>query len=91
VVAPQQVTLARLCRKDGEYWMAIVSGRTEQAARADLERASPAYPQAFVRAPAGRDFIMQFGSNHIHMVEGDYADELVAFCRQSGIPYQRWG
>ena len=90
VVAPQQVTLARLCRKDGEYWMAILRGSTEQAVRADLERATPAYPQAFVRAPVGRDFIMQFGSNHIHMVEGDYAAELVTFCDQAGISYKRW-
>jgi L-fucose isomerase len=90
VVAPQQVTLARLCRRDGDYWMAIVSGRTEQAVRTDLERAAPAYPQAFVRAPAGRDFIMQFGSNHIHMVEGNYVGELLTFCEQSGIRYQKW-
>jgi L-fucose isomerase len=90
VVAPQQVTLARLCRRDGAYWMAIVSGSTEKAARKDLARATPAYPQAFVHASAGRDIIMEFGSNHIHMVAGNYADELVHFCDQVGIPHKRW-
>jgi L-fucose isomerase len=90
VIAPQPVTLARLCRRGGEYWMAIIDGCTEQADRADLARTQPAFPQAFVRANAGRDFIMEFGSNHLHMVSGDYTGELVAFCRQAGIAYKVW-
>ncbi len=90
VVAPQQVTLARLCRRNGDYWMAIVAGATESRGRDDLARANPSYPQAFVRSTAGRDFIMEFGSNHLHMVAGDYVAELVAFCGQAGVSYRVW-
>ena len=31
---------------------------------------------------------MEFGSNHIHMVAGDYTEELIEFCRQAGIAHQ---
>lgn len=91
VAAPQAVTLARLCRRDGEYWMGIVSGRTEHGTREDLQNTNPAYPQAFVRSSAGRDFIMEFGSNHMHMAAGDHVDALVEFCNQSGIAHKLWG
>jgi L-fucose isomerase len=91
VVAPQTVTLARLCRRNGEYWMAIVAGRTVQGTREDLARTTAAFPQAFVETSAGMDFVQQFGSNHLHMVAGDYVDELVAFCKLIGIPWQLWG
>ncbi len=90
VVAPQPVTLARLCRRGGDYWMAILAGCTEQATRDDLNLANPAYPQAFVRSSAGRDFIMEFGSNHIHMVAGSYTEELVEFCGQAGLACKVW-
>ena len=90
VVAPQPVTLARLCRRDGEYWMAIVSGCTEYATREDRALTTPAFPQAFLRAKAGRDFIMEYGSNHLHMTSGEHVEELVAFCRQAGIAYKVW-
>lgn len=90
VIAPQQVTLARLCRRSGEYWMAVLAGCTEPATRADLARTTSAFPQAFLRANAGREFIMEFGANHLHMVGGDYVEELVAFCRQAGIAYKVW-
>lgn len=90
VIAPQQVTLARLCRRNGEYWMAILAGCTQHATRADLARTTSAFPQAFLQIPAGRDFIMEFGSNHLHMTSGDYVAELTAFCRQTGIPYKVW-
>jgi L-fucose/D-arabinose isomerase len=90
VVAPQPVTLARLCRRDGEYWLAIVAGQAEAGSRADLLRTTPAFPQAFVRASAGQDFVEGFGSNHIHMVSGDYTAELIAFCRLAGLRWQLW-
>ena len=90
VVAAQTVTLARLCRRNGEYWMAIVAGRTVQGSREDLARTTSAFPQAFVESSAGLEFVQQFGSNHIHMVSGDYVEELKAFCRLVGVPAQLW-
>jgi L-fucose isomerase len=90
VIAPQSVTLARLCRRDGAYWMAIVSGCTEYATREDRALTTPAFPQAFLRTTAGRDFILEYGSNHLHLTSGEYVEELVAFCRQAGIAYKVW-
>ncbi len=90
VATPQAVTLARLCRKNSEYWMAIVPGEVVQPDPADLERVTPAFPKAFVRCAAGMDFLSSFGSNHIHMVAGDLSEEIISFCRLSGIPWKIW-
>ena len=90
VASPQEVTLARLCRKDGEYWMAIVRGETEERDRSELSKATPAFPQAFIRTSAGMDLLQVFGSNHFHMVSGNFAEELVAFCRLVGISWKLW-
>jgi L-fucose isomerase len=89
-VVPQPVTLARLCRRNGEYWMAILRGNVETASAEDEALITPAFPRAFVRTSAGADFLEIFGSNHIHMVAGDYCDELVSFCRLAGIRWQVW-
>ncbi len=90
VVSSQAITLARLCRKDGEYWMAIVRGETEERDRSELEKATPAFPQAFIRTSAGMDLLDVFGSNHFHMVSGDFTKELVAFCRLARISWKIW-
>jgi L-fucose/D-arabinose isomerase len=90
LVLPQPVTLARLCRKNGEYWMAIVPGEVVRPDPGDLESVTPNFPKAFVRCAAGADFLARFGSNHIHMVSGDLTEELMAFCRLVGIPWQIW-
>ena len=90
VVAPQSVSLARLCRKNGQYWMAILAGEVVPADADDLARLTPAFPKAFVRTNAGAEFLQVFGSNHIHLVSGDYIEELVAFCRLAGIEARIW-
>jgi L-fucose isomerase len=87
-VNPQTVTLARLCRKNGEYWMAIVLGTTlSQNGNTPI---TPAFPKAYVRSTAGIDFLKVFGSNHIHLVAGDYTEELIAFCTMAGLEYRLW-
>jgi len=90
VVANGPVSMARLCRKDGRYWMAILSGEVVPAREEDLQRITPAFPKAFVRTAAGMDFLQEFGSNHIHLVRGDVVEELKAFCRMVGIEYREW-
>jgi L-fucose isomerase len=90
MASPQPVTLARLCRKSGEYWMAILSGEVVERNKDELQRTTSVFPQAFVKTSAGIDFANNFGSNHIHMVSGNYVEELVNFCRQVGIPWQIW-
>ncbi|MFP4563550.1 MAG: L-fucose/L-arabinose isomerase family protein [Spirochaetia bacterium] len=90
VITGQEVTLARLSRVGGEYWMAIVAGRSEDRDRSELEKTTPEFPQGFVRVPVDKEFFRIYGSNHIHMVLGDYVAELEAFCRLSGIRYTIW-
>ncbi len=90
IATPRRVTLARLCRNNGQYWMAILSGQIEQPEQADVNKATPAFPKAFVRLDSSENFIDSYGSNHIHMVTGDYTEELVSFCRMAGIDWKIW-
>jgi L-fucose isomerase len=90
VISPQQVTLARLCRKDGSYWMAIVRGETVPVDSEEMARTTAVFPKAFVKTTAGTDFLNVYGSNHIHMVSGDVSEELIALCRLLEIPWQIW-
>jgi L-fucose/D-arabinose isomerase len=90
VITPQPVTLARLCRKNGEYWMAILPGEVINPGAGELSAVTPAFPKALVKTEAGADFLAVFGSNHIHMVSGNYSEELATFCRLVGIHSQIW-
>ncbi len=89
-VQPGIVTLARLCRKNGDYWMAIVCGETINMNRKDMELTTSAFPQATITANVDESFAVEFGSNHIHMVNGDYSQELISFCQIIGIPWKLW-
>jgi L-fucose isomerase len=90
VASAGEVTLARLCRSAGVYWMAILSGSLEDRSAAELSFTTAAFPQAFLRTGAGADFLEVFGSNHLHMVRGRYEAELEAFCRLKGLKWRRW-
>lgn len=90
VVTKQTVTLARLCRKDGEYWMAIIPGEVKEADQSELSLTTSAFPQAHIRSTAGESFLQEFGSNHIHMVSGEYSQDLITFCNIIGISYKIW-
>ena len=90
MASPQPVTMARLCRKSGEYWMAIVSGEVVKRDREELKRTTGVFPQVFVKTSAGIDFARVLGSNHIHLVSGNYTEELINFCRLVSIPWQAW-
>ena len=91
VASPGEVTLARLSRSAGTYWLAIVNGAVEQRSYAELASTTAAFPQAFVRTCADREFLAAFGSNHLHMVAGRFDLELQAFCRLQGIRWRQWG
>jgi L-fucose isomerase len=90
MVPPQPVTLARLCRRRGEYWMAILRGEVLPADPATAARTTAAFPQAIVHAASGDDFLQAYGSNHIHLVAGDVVQALIMFCRMVGIPHRLW-
>lgn len=89
-IQPQQVTLARLCRRDGEYWMAILPAKTLAMTQDDMAKTTSAFPQACIQANDDANFVNEFGSNHIHMVAGEYSKELIAFCQMVGIPWKIW-
>lgn len=90
VITPQQITLARLCRRNGSYWMTILPAEVVKTTSEAARRLTPAFPRAFVRLPSGSDFLNDYCSNHIHMTSGDIVEELILFCEQVGIPYKLW-
>lgn len=88
--APGRVTLARLARKQGRYWMAIVPAEIVQFPRdVMLQKGStvtPEWPIAFTRLDVSADeFLANFPCNHIHGVYGDYVDELLMTAKILGI------
>jgi len=84
--APGPMTLARLYRKKGKYYMGIIPGEAivlskEQGAAFRAARGKHQLPMAYVKVSVDPDtFIAEFGSNHINAVAGSYADELVHLC-----------
>lgn len=88
-----QVTLARLARKNGSYYLTIVPGEfvdfPEEEMRAMGDTTTPAWPCAFTRIRVSADeFISRFPCNHIHGVYGDCVDDLVQVAKLLDIPYQ---
>ena len=88
-----QVTLARLARKNGGYYLTIVPGEfvnfPEEEMRAMGATTTPAWPCAFTRIRVSADeFISRFPCNHIHGVYGDCVDDLVQVAKLLDIPYQ---
>ena len=86
LAAPGAATFARLTRKDGTYWMAILRGELVRFDEATNERhmreTTWEWPHAFARFEAGPETVLQsYASNHIHAVYGDHVDDLVAVCR----------
>lgn len=80
---PGDATFARLTRREGEYWLAIVRGEfIRYDADQNLElmkQTTLEWPHAFTRFACSADeFLATYASNHIHAVYGDWVDELLA-------------
>lgn len=93
IAAPGGVTLARLARRQGRYWMAIVPAEfvefPEAAAWKKAEATTPEWPHAFARFRVAPEvFLSSYDSNHIHGVYGDYVQELLWICRMLGLESQ---
>jgi len=87
VCAEDLFTFARLFRVDGEYRMAVLTGRTEKRSREALNDFSWYRPTAFVTIDIDSNaFMREYGSNHIHCVRGDRVSDVMAFCDHIGIP-----
>ena len=88
--APGEITLARLARKQGKYWLAIVPAEfiafPEEKARAKAATTTPEWPHAFARlqvTPA--EFLASYPCNHTHGVYGNWVDELLNIAHILGI------
>jgi len=94
--AAGEVTLARLARKEGRYWMAVVPGEFVQfPLDVMVEKGStvtPEWPIAFTRiqSPAD-DFLARFPCNHIHGCYGNWVEELKHIGRILGIETEVFG
>lgn len=93
IAVPGTVTLARLARRQGRYWMAIVPAHfveyAESVAWKKAEATTPEWPHAFAKFRVPPDvFLASYDSNHIHGVYGDYVQELIWVSRILGMEYQ---
>lgn len=93
IAAPGAVTLARLARRQGRYWMAIIPAEfvefPESVAQRKAAATTPQWPHAFARFRVAPDaFLADYDCNHIHGVYGDYVQELIWVSRILGIDYQ---
>jgi L-fucose isomerase len=85
-----EVTLARLARKNGRYWMAIVPGKFVQFPKkvmvAKGKTITPEWPCAFTRLECSADyFLANFPCNHIHGTYGNWEKELLHIADILGI------
>lgn len=84
------VTLARLCRKSGKYWMAIIKGSVATPENGELDSITPQFPKGLLKVQLDQKFLDEYGSNHMHVVQGDYIEALETFCRLKCIEYETW-
>lgn len=86
-----RVTLARLARKNGQYYLTVVPAEFVEYDREKMLRmgsqTTPAWPVAFAKLKVSADyFISNFPCNHIHGVYGDYTESLKSIARILDIP-----
>lgn len=89
--APGKVTLARLARKNGKYWLAIVPCELVQFSREVMMQkgstVTPEWPIAFARLECSADeFLARFPCNHIHGTYGDWTQQLLHVAKLLDIP-----
>ncbi len=94
--APGQMTFARLARRNGIYWMALLEGQLVEFPRETALRlgqtVTPEWPIAFTRIGCSvDDFLSVFPCNHIHGVYGDWTDTLTQIGKVLGIEVKRLG
>lgn len=93
IAQPGEATLARLTRRNGKYWMAIVPVEFIQfSKKKNMEKARATtleWPHAFARLRVSADeFLATYDSNHIHGCYGNWVEELKTTCDILGIEYK---
>ena len=91
--APGEVTLARLARRSGKYWLAILPAEFVELAKETAEKKAAEvqidWPHAYTRFHvAPESFLAEYDSNHIHGAYGNWVDELVWAAKMLGIEYR---
>ena len=94
--APGRMTFARMARRNGIYWLALLNGEIVEVEREKALRmgqtVAPEWPIAFTRLDCGvSDFLSVFPCNHIHGVYGDWAETFSQVARVLGIEVHRFG
>jgi len=94
--APGRSTLARLARKSGRYWLAVVPCEFVRFPRKKMlqkgSTVTPEWPIAFARLKCDADFFLaNFPCNHIHGCYGDWVAELEHTARILGIESRIFG
>ena len=90
IAEPGPVTFARLTRRDGQYWMAILTGEFVRFGNERdwelINQVQDNWPHAFARLDCPTEkFLQTYASNHIHAVYGDYVEALVKVCKLTGV------
>ena len=83
------VTVARLCRVNGQYWMHLGSGKAIDVSDTMMNNRKWAKEWPTVAIDLGistRDFARVAASNHYCLIPGDHTHPLQAACLQAGIP-----
>lgn len=92
IAAPGEVTIARLARRNGHYWLAIAPAEFLDLGQRAEEKAAATqveWPHAFARLKVPADeFLAVYDSNHCHAIYGNWVDELVWVAKILGIDYQ---
>lgn len=96
LAAPGKATFARLTRREGTYWLAILRGEFVQfdaeTNEALMGQTTREWPHAFTRFDCSADeFLTTYASNHIHAVYGDWVAELRAAAELLGIEARVYG
>ncbi len=79
-------TVARLQRENDEYSLLISRAEAVNLPLTEVTGVNPAWPHAFLRMNVTTDaLIHQLDSNHVHIVPGDYVEELKLVSQFTGI------
>lgn len=83
---PGRLTIARLSRVNRKYVMLITTGEALEMPLEKINETNSQQPHVFTRLDCRpENFIKVLRSNHIHVVEGDWKEELVTTCDVLGI------
>jgi L-fucose isomerase len=85
-----EVTIARLCVRNQKYWMAISKGISVDMLDEERSIIPRTFPSAMINTNFDGSFLKEFGSNHLHIVFGDYTEEIMQLCSLLEIDYRLW-